>query len=180
MNRHVIDALFAPATDHGSFAEDIKHDHQVPAPDSFSLPEGRELDLIMAGDAIFTVRSHTGARYTYRVTQADPNPAWPNSKPVHFVKVLSGPDNNSDYTYLGMITDREPCVVRLTKGSAKSFADGPAHKGLEWLLRQLMSGTGNWRTRAQLFHEGRCCRCGRRLTTPESVERGLGPECASK
>lgn len=152
----------------------------TPASDSFSLPEGRELDLILAGDAIFTIRSHTGNRYTYRITQADPNPNYPNSKPASFVKVLTGPDNNSDYTYLGMITQQEPTVVRCTKASAKSLVNGPSHKGLEWLLRQLMSGTSAWRARAELFHEGRCCRCGRRLTTPESVERGLGPECFSK
>ena len=28
-----------------------------------------------------------------------------------------------------------------------------------------------------LHHEGRCCRCGRVLSTPESCDRGIGPEC---
>ena len=30
----------------------------------------------------------------------------------------------------------------------------------------------------EVWHEGICGRCGRKLTVPESVERGLGPECA--
>lgn len=32
----------------------------------------------------------------------------------------------------------------------------------------------------QLWHEGRCGRCGRTLTDPESCARGLGPICAGK
>jgi hypothetical protein len=31
-----------------------------------------------------------------------------------------------------------------------------------------------------VLHSGRCGRCGRTLTTPDSIERGLGPECAHK
>jgi hypothetical protein len=30
-----------------------------------------------------------------------------------------------------------------------------------------------------VWHEGRCGRCGRKLTVPESIESGFGPECAS-
>lgn len=30
------------------------------------------------------------------------------------------------------------------------------------------------------FHSGRCGVCGRLLSNPESVERGIGPDCASK
>ena len=32
----------------------------------------------------------------------------------------------------------------------------------------------------EIFHEGRCCACGRKLTTPESILSGIGPECAKK
>jgi len=31
-----------------------------------------------------------------------------------------------------------------------------------------------------VHHEGRCGRCNRKLTVPESIENGLGPECAGK
>jgi hypothetical protein len=30
------------------------------------------------------------------------------------------------------------------------------------------------------WHEGRCCVCGRKLTVPESVADGIGPECKGK
>src|ERR1019366_4832357 len=29
----------------------------------------------------------------------------------------------------------------------------------------------------EVWHEGKCGRCGRKLTVPESIERGIGPEC---
>jgi hypothetical protein len=29
----------------------------------------------------------------------------------------------------------------------------------------------------EIWHEGRCGRCGRKLTVPESIHNGYGPEC---
>jgi hypothetical protein len=29
----------------------------------------------------------------------------------------------------------------------------------------------------EIWHEGSCLRCGRKLTVPESIESGYGPEC---
>lgn len=29
----------------------------------------------------------------------------------------------------------------------------------------------------EIWHEGKCGRCGRQLTVPESIESGFGPEC---
>jgi hypothetical protein len=31
-----------------------------------------------------------------------------------------------------------------------------------------------------VHHENHCGRCGRTLTVPESVERGIGPDCLAK
>lgn len=32
----------------------------------------------------------------------------------------------------------------------------------------------------EVWHEGRCGRCGRKLTVPESIETGIGPDCAKR
>jgi hypothetical protein len=32
----------------------------------------------------------------------------------------------------------------------------------------------------EIWHEGRCARCNRRLTVPASIASGFGPECAGK
>jgi hypothetical protein len=29
----------------------------------------------------------------------------------------------------------------------------------------------------EIWHEGRCGKCGRTLTVPDSIANGLGPEC---
>lgn len=34
--------------------------------------------------------------------------------------------------------------------------------------------------KAYALKSGRCCRCGRKLTVPSSIEMGMGPECAGK
>ena len=33
-------------------------------------------------------------------------------------------------------------------------------------------------TKVTLQHIGKCCKCGRKLTDPKSIELGIGPECA--
>lgn len=51
-------------------------------------------------------------------------------------------------------------------------------KGFAWFWRFLSSGRDFPET-FQFWHEGRCARCGRRLTVPESIATGWGPECAA-
>ena len=60
-------------------------------------------DFILAGNALFTLVSQkTGARYTYKVRKSESKPGYPE---CHFVKLLTGPQNTADYTYIGMIRD---------------------------------------------------------------------------
>ena len=53
--------------------------------------------FILAGNALFTVENTTtGNRFTFKVRQPD------DTKP-HFVSVLTGPNNESDYAFLGTV-----------------------------------------------------------------------------
>lgn len=128
--------------------------------------------FIEGGKATFTLVSRkTGARYTYKVQR----PAVQQTdRPCLFAKVLTGPSNESDYQYLGMIDD---LALRRTKASRIGM-DAPSYKALDWLLRSLDRGL--LPASVEFWHEGRCCCCGRKLTTPESIRRGVGPECAEK
>ena len=94
--------------------------------------------------------------------------------PVYFVALLAGPDNTADYVYLGVLRDG---AFRLTKKSRMTYASPPV-KAFTWALTRLQAGI----LPAQLavWHTGRCGRCARLLTVPESVARGIGPECAGK
>lgn len=134
----------------------------------------KTLDAICAGNATFTIHNDKGTHFTYRVKHAGRGNSLDRTSPL-FVSVLTGPCNETAYTYMGIVT--KDGYVKLT---AKSHFkdDSLSVKVLRhflYLLREgktIPEGYG-------IHHEGKCLRCGRKLTTPESVERGLGPECAS-
>lgn len=129
------------------------------------------LGFLLAGNAYFTIRSKkTGKRFTYRVTKSD------DKKNFWFVSFLSGPDNNNDYLYLGVI-DRDR--FRTTTKSVGQLANGfPPATAFAWMFHHARN-CGTIRPSLEFWHEGRCGRCGRMLTVPESIERGIGPECAA-
>jgi hypothetical protein len=136
--------------------------------------------ILLAGDATFTVVSaKSGSRFTFNVSEAPANPRFPRSGPAWFAKVLTGPENTTDYTYLGMLTANaagEMPTLRLTKASTLG-ADSAPVKGLGWLFDVIRRDDVAAWARAQVWHSDSCARCGRALTTPESVAARLGPEC---
>lgn len=121
----------------------------------------------LAGRARLTLRScRTGARFTFRITQKD------ETSP-HFVSLLTGPDNTRSYTYLGTIFQGQ----RYAHGRKSSIsADATSSKAFAWAWSFL--SRGELPPECEVWHEGTCARCGRALTVPESVSRGLGPDCA--
>jgi hypothetical protein len=127
--------------------------------------------FITGGNATFTVQSKTGEYRTFKVRQ--PRPEMP-----YFVSLLTGPCNESAYTYMGILTPDKPEMVRLTAKS-KVTEDSLAVKIVRWALRQVWDGK-TLPEGYQIRHEGKCGCCGRKLTTPESLDRGIGPECAKR
>lgn len=120
--------------------------------------------FVFAGKAIFTmVNTKTRNRFTYKVTKAKQND-------IFFVSVLTGSDNISDYTFIGYI---KTGVFNWSKKSRIS-RDSISFKAFNWLINNII----NIPDVVEIWHEGKCCRCGRILTTPESIERGIGPECS--
>ena len=139
-----------------------------------SLVEGEAMidrDFILAGKAIFTVANAGGKHYTFRVTHKEASGAYAEA---WFLSLLTGPDNTSDYTYVGMLSDRG--LVRLTAKSKYNEQSEPVRVA-RWALSIVWWG-GELPEGYAINHEGRCCRCGRTLTTPSSIEAGIGPECA--
>lgn len=144
-------------------------------------------DFIFAGSAIFTVKpsdkytaaNGTKPHYTFKVTKKE---GMYNGRPqvTYFAALLTGPDNDSDYSYIGILRSSNG-TLQLTKAS-KYGEQSPPVKILERVAIALIEGRGEQITNAgwSIHHEGKCGRCARTLTTPESVERGIGPECWSK
>lgn len=127
----------------------------------------------LAGNATFTVTSgSTGTRFTYKVSASDDGK-------MHFVSVLTGPDNWTNYSYFGVIVNGQFRFARPEK--ARVAASAPSARGFDWFWRQLNAAPEVSKIgQVTVNHEGKCGCCGRKLTTPESCERGIGPECASK
>ncbi len=121
----------------------------------------------LAGNATFTVRSvPTNVRFTSRVRQVQPGGP-------HFVSLMSGPDNTSSFQCLGTIfSDLNYAHGR--KSRIGTNAPSAIAFGWVWAHRDELDG------KVEVFHAGKCCRCGRKLTTPESIEAGIGPECKGK
>jgi hypothetical protein len=120
-----------------------------------------------AGNATFTVTSRkTGNRFTYKVRK--PNPDGPA-----FVALLSGPDNESDYQFLGTIF---PDGTYRHGRKSRISSTAPSAIAFDWVWKHAT----NLPEAVEVHHEGKCCRCGRKLTVPESIESGIGPECATK
>lgn len=135
-------------------------------------------DYVLAGDAIFTIRSHkTDTHFTYRVRKGRDHPMGN----VFFVNVLTGPDNINNYTYMGMIDAQRPGIdpYFLRTRNSKLSNDTLSFKAFVWFFQNLMR-TGKTPEQCDFIPSTRCCRCGRPLTHPESATDGIGPECKKR
>lgn len=131
--------------------------------------------FILAGNATFTlVSKKTGTRFTYRVRAGEIREG-ATLPDVWFVSLLVGSDNEGDYAFLGSIFARDG-VYRPGKKS-KVSPDAPGAKAFAWFWSRLALREPET---VEFWHAGRCGRCARRLTVPESIAIGLGPECAQK
>lgn len=124
--------------------------------------------FILGGHALFTLQGQV-ARFTFKVSKKKDQSD--NEAPLFFVSVLSGPNNTQDYT----------CIATIRGGKlspTKRFADSPppSYKAFAWYFTRSVAGLPT--VGAKFYHHGSCCRCGRVLTTPESVTSGIGPVCA--
>jgi hypothetical protein len=114
-----------------------------------------------------SLSSAARTRFTYRVRAKE------GEEGLFFVSVLNGPDNWANYAYLGIIRDGE---YRQTAKS-KVSKDAPSARAFNWFY-QLVIAQGAPLGQLEFWHSGKCCRCGRKLTVPSSIESGWGPECA--
>ena len=122
------------------------------------------IQFAKAGKALFTVQNEdTGGRFTFKVKKLAEKEIW-------FVSVLNGPDNYSNYRYVGTIFGSE---FRSKKKSMSK--DAPAFQAVDWFNKRMNEGI--LPENVSVYHEGKCGRCGRKLTVPESIKAGYGPEC---
>ena len=133
-----------------------------------------DFDFLVGGNAIFTI-GNKEKRYTYKITKREDQP--------FFVYVLTGPNNKTDYTYIGcFIPNSKNEFLKLTDKS-RLPKDNVIIKTFEWTANVLSGRSKQWAINNLpddyfIIHAGKCCACGRQLTTPKSIENGIGPKCA--
>lgn len=120
------------------------------------------LSFILAGKAIVTFfNTQSDNRFTFKIKKA-------KEGNIYFVSVLTNPDT---YQYVGTMIDG---VFKLGKKS-KISGEAQSIKVFDYVTKKLKANTlPNF---IEIWHEGKCGRCGRALTVPSSIESGLGPEC---
>jgi len=158
------------------------------------------LKFMLAGNSTFTLRSvKTGVRFTYkakrvcckdckldvatysRATKCKSCPCHAPGKPAnYFVKLLVGPQNTSDYQYMGMLALNQETqkLAFITTRASRIGNEAPSVKALQFVLTCLQNG--QFPPAVEIWHAGKCGMCGRKLTVPESINIGIGPECLSR
>jgi hypothetical protein len=136
----------------------------------FSIPQPKE--FILAGKAYFTAQSDkTSAHLTYKVTKCD-------DKNMYFISVNT---DYEQYMFVGNLwTNKELTDFNFVK--SKKLDPNKEQLSVivfqfiidKYLVNPIPPKAPNSIT---FYHHGKCARCGRKLTTPDSIKRGIGPQC---
>jgi hypothetical protein len=148
-----------------------------PSPSTVAGPHYPELSekFLLAGRALFTVSNPKGDHYTFKVRRVESE--WPvgsgRMSVTYFVNVkTSGSDR--PYQYIGILkTDTGD--IKCTAKSA--FLPGTKEYDVAKWACQSVIGAKMIPDGYHIEHAGHCGKCGRTLTDPESIQRGIGPEC---
>lgn len=131
-------------------AENLKH---------FINNEGKKLN-----GAPFTIRSKkSGKDYTFKVSQVP----FKDNNYIH-IKVET---EYLNFKYMGWYRDGKIINKKLEVNT-------PASQAVSWFLRQMFSNNfDNLNQSVDIFHLGKCLKCGKTLTDSNSIEVGFGPVC---
>lgn len=121
-------------------------------------------------NATFTVvLDETGAYRTLKLTDCPDHMGKPSGTQI--ASFLSGADNESNYTGFAFVFGSRFAVWSKFKADSK----------LALALKKLLAADRDAQIEfghAYAIESGNCSRCGRKLTVPASIHRGLGPKCA--
>jgi hypothetical protein len=142
--------------------------------ETYKINSSNHVKFMLAGKAIFTIKNtDTGNRYTYNIRMNEYGDGY-------FVSLFTGTRNCNwkHYSYIGMLRRRGAEWVFITTRAShiKVKATDPGFRGFVWCWNKLINNS--LPEKVSIYHVGMCCKCGKRLTVPESIELGIGPVCA--
>ena len=122
--------------------------------------------FMFAGNAHFTlVSKKTNKHITYNIKKKNGGTIW-------YVHLLDG----HAMDYVGYIKRVGKNYIYAKGNSGKYDLTDKRIISLMWFIRHMNDADIN--DKITMYHSGRCCKCGRVLTDPKSIELGIGPECA--
>jgi hypothetical protein len=137
---------------------------EAPAPTPKALEDGR-----VVPNGIYTVVLEDGEHRTIRMVDD-----WREDAPAggQVAQFLNGADNTSDYAGFAFVQGGRAFVWKRYGHRSHTRA----------ALEILLKGRQEWEKagKAYAVESGNCYVCNRLLTTPESVELGIGPVCRER
>ena len=131
-------------------------------------------NFIFAGRSIFTLENkETGNYITFKVKEVKKQGKVIPGQFAIQCKALG--DNNYGYEFLGFMNTMKPELRPRHQG----IKEHVGFKTFWWILKNF-ERLEDFETKMLMHHEGACCKCGMPLTTPESIEKGIGPICEGR
>lgn len=126
------------------------------------------MEYILGGKSEFTLvqemEGRSPVQSRYRVTVND-------TGNLYFICIWDG----KKYQYQGYFGLRDR-VIKKAKNLLDAEVDVVSLKALAWVF----SHADRLPECVHIYHNGKCSRCGRKLTDAESLRTGLGPTCRQK
>ncbi len=131
--------------------------------------------FILAGRATFTIENLARDTHrTFKVVKVKNLVLW-------HVYIRTCKDNKyverTKWTACGSIIMVEDVPHLIHDDWSQVEKKSPSYKEADWMVRNMNCMTLPQYNLLNFFHEGRCGRCGLRLTDPDSIRAGFGPYC---
>jgi hypothetical protein len=127
-------------------------------------------EYILAGDSFVTLKSlRTGSEMSYHIQKQTA------IRHIHHVRYRVESKKGAQYIYVGTIFDKK--FFRLS-GKSRVTLDSVIYVAFNYVIEKLRNGVIDMGV--EIYHEGKCGRCGRRLNSEESMKTGYGSDCVSK
>lgn len=156
------------------FAPDVPDQELPPV-----APAGNYASLttkfLLAGKATFTISNPKGDHYTFKVRRVESEyPPNSGKMGVTFFVSVKAAGGKWPYRYIGLLNKDDGGI----KCTAKSeYVNGTKEYNVAAWACATVIGHKLLPDGYKIEHAGQCGKCGKTLTDPLSIERGIGPDC---
>ena len=129
----------------------------------------------------YTIQNRTTGEHRTFVIRTQPKDA-KFAPGTRVAALLTGPDNDSDASYqgFGFVNEDGIRVWTAKRGTPDGKKSAWEHyAAMLWSLA-VDAGHSPYAEKYSFLMEGRCIKCNRVLTEPESIRSGIGPVCAGR